>query len=96
MFAICHWEVSTYSFLKLAIALLLYDWILTVGREKQYIWRSPISSSSILYLIIRYSSLAAAALTVKIDVRFSGIPSRVRIRTLPVVCIGTRVLILIP
>lgn len=40
------------------IALLLYDVVLTLGREYQYIWRSPKSwVSRALYVLNRYTVL---------------------------------------
>ena len=45
-------------------ALGIYDWVLTLGRERQYIWPRKTSKSAILFLIIRYSSLATIPFTI--------------------------------
>jgi uncharacterized protein DUF6533 len=37
-----------------ALALFMYDYTLTFGDELQYIWRRPVTSIKILYLILRY------------------------------------------
>lgn len=42
-----------------ALSILVYDYMLTFGDEVRYIWRRPISNIKVLYLILRYSVLAA-------------------------------------
>lgn len=50
-------EVLTY-----VIALLVWDGLLCLDREKRQIWNRKITGSSILYLVIRYSALFEYAL----------------------------------
>jgi hypothetical protein len=42
-----------------ALAILVYDYLLTFSDEVRYIWRRPISNIKVLYVIMRYSVLAA-------------------------------------
>ncbi|KAH9930447.1 uncharacterized protein BXZ73DRAFT_101821 [Epithele typhae] len=52
------------SWLSVAsLVLVLYDYLLTLDREIHYIWRRSVSSASILYLVLRYVSLAAVVVT---------------------------------
>ncbi|KAH9993505.1 hypothetical protein BJV74DRAFT_368159 [Russula compacta] len=37
-----------------ALAMLAYDYMLTFGDEIEYIWRRPITSVKVIYLILRY------------------------------------------
>jgi hypothetical protein len=34
--------------------MLVYDYILTFGDEIEYIWRRPVTSVKVIYLILRY------------------------------------------
>ncbi|SRR5216683_2246770 len=38
-----------------ALSILVYDHMLTFGDEVRYIWRRPITSVKVLYIILRYS-----------------------------------------
>ncbi len=40
--------------LAVALAMFVYDYMLTFGDEIQYIWRQPITGIKVLYLILRY------------------------------------------
>jgi len=40
-------------------SVLVYDLLLTLGDEIQYIWRRPVTSVKVLYLILRYGATAA-------------------------------------
>ncbi|KAH9941699.1 uncharacterized protein BXZ73DRAFT_98090 [Epithele typhae] len=46
-----------------SLAIVGYDYFLTLDREIQYIWKRKISSASVIYIVIRYSSLASNVLT---------------------------------
>ncbi|KAI0248202.1 hypothetical protein BJV78DRAFT_1238794 [Lactifluus subvellereus] len=37
-----------------ALAILVYDYLLTSGDEIRYIWRRPVTSIKVLYLLLRY------------------------------------------
>jgi hypothetical protein len=37
-----------------ALAMFVYDYMLTLGDEIKYIWRRPVTGVKILYLILRY------------------------------------------
>ncbi|KAI1794387.1 hypothetical protein LXA43DRAFT_1091907 [Ganoderma leucocontextum] len=61
------------NFHIMAITILgLYDWILTLGRERQYIWRRATSNSAILFPVIRYASLATIPFTAIMSNYFPG------------------------
>jgi len=40
-----------------AISVLYYDWVLTSGVEISSIWRKPLSTSAIFFLLNRYLSV---------------------------------------
>jgi hypothetical protein len=42
-----------------ALSILMYDHLLSFGDEVQYIWRRPVTSIKVLYVILRYSSALA-------------------------------------
>lgn len=42
-----------------ALAMYVYDYVLTFGDEVRYIWRRPFSRIKMLYLILRYGVLFA-------------------------------------
>ncbi|KAH9941696.1 uncharacterized protein BXZ73DRAFT_98087 [Epithele typhae] len=44
-------------------AIVGYDYFLTLDHEIQYIWKRKITSASVIYIVIRYSSLIANVLT---------------------------------
>ncbi|EJF59510.1 hypothetical protein DICSQDRAFT_138446 [Dichomitus squalens LYAD-421 SS1] len=44
--------------------LIYYDWLLVFDREIRYVWPRPLSSSSVLYIIIRYLSIFQMLLTI--------------------------------
>jgi Family of unknown function (DUF6533) len=44
-----------------ALAMYVYDYMLTFADEVQYIWRRPVTGIKILYLILRYGVLFAEA-----------------------------------
>ncbi|KAH9941674.1 uncharacterized protein BXZ73DRAFT_98062 [Epithele typhae] len=46
-----------------SIAIVSYDYFLTLDREIQYIWRRKFTSASAIYIVTRYSSLAANIFT---------------------------------
>lgn len=38
----------------MGFTILIYDLLLTLGDEVQYIWRRPVTNVKVLYLILRY------------------------------------------
>ena len=50
----------------------MYDYILSFDREARYIWRRRLSSASVLYVLLRYASLAAVVSTMLNLFPFSG------------------------
>jgi hypothetical protein len=42
-----------------ALAMFVYDYMLTFGDEVHYIWRRPFTHIKMLYLILRYGVLLA-------------------------------------
>ncbi|GBE83934.1 hypothetical protein SCP_0509930 [Sparassis crispa] len=42
------------------VCLLWYDYLLTFSEEVQYIWKSRLSVSSVLFYVIRYSALLSS------------------------------------
>ncbi|KAI0687744.1 hypothetical protein BC835DRAFT_1309104 [Cytidiella melzeri] len=46
------------------LALLLYDILLNLGREKQLVWDTKFRSSSVLYYVVRYPVLAFQIFTI--------------------------------
>ncbi|KAI6107942.1 hypothetical protein F5141DRAFT_87346 [Pisolithus sp. B1] len=44
------------------ITLMVYDHAITLGEEYDLFWRGPLSLSKVLYLLIRYLTLAFSAL----------------------------------
>ena len=53
----------TYGTASNSAALFCYDYLLTFDREVQYLWRRKFASSTVLYALMRYSTLAAFVLT---------------------------------
>lgn len=45
-------------------AFVVYDYLLTSGREIRYIWRRGFSGPAILFYVMRYSALANAIFVV--------------------------------
>jgi Family of unknown function (DUF6533) len=52
-------SVHTSFLAAAAVAMLVYDYLLTIGDEVQYIWRPPITSIKVFYLILRYGVVIA-------------------------------------
>lgn len=77
----CHPEVCRYTdrqvrhvFLtKLILVLLLYDYILTTRDEIRHIWKNRLTGATVFYILIRYSALLDAVMTLITEVRISTI-----------------------
>jgi len=55
-----------------ALSIVVYDHILTFGDEVKYIWRRPVTSIKVLYVVLRYSVALAEIVYFQ---ALSGLPS---------------------
>ncbi|KAI6120543.1 hypothetical protein EV401DRAFT_1397622 [Pisolithus croceorrhizus] len=46
------------------VTLMLYDHAITLGKEYDFFWRGPLSLSKVLYLLIRYLTLALSVVLI--------------------------------
>ncbi|KAG2335702.1 hypothetical protein BDR05DRAFT_1006543 [Suillus weaverae] len=51
---IINWNIVFSHWIVAAGAVVIYDWVLTLGQEIELIWRQRWSLMTVLYLIIRY------------------------------------------
>jgi len=56
------------------VMLLVYDWLLMLSKEVQYVWRSSWNYTKVLYLMARYTPFAAMALMVRNQLAFDASP----------------------
>ncbi|KAF9458376.1 hypothetical protein BDZ94DRAFT_106988 [Collybia nuda] len=68
-------EVLTHNYLRVfANSILFYDYIITIGREVEYIWRRPKSNSSYYFFLNRYNSLLGNVVIMGLS--FTAFPRR--------------------
>ncbi|KAG1774450.1 hypothetical protein EV702DRAFT_524302, partial [Suillus placidus] len=54
LWALINWNIVFSYWTVAAGAVLVYDWVLTLGQEIELIWRQRWSLMTVLYLVIRY------------------------------------------
>ncbi|KAI5988993.1 hypothetical protein EDD15DRAFT_2285692 [Pisolithus albus] len=55
-------------------ALMVYDYLISIDREVEYIWKRPRTTTTILYLIVRYFGTAYGLINT--TVFFSDVSSK--------------------
>jgi len=73
------------AMLASAMALQLYDWLLTLPREVEYIWRADWNWSKVLYLLTRYMPFITIALVIRNQFALDPTPESCK-RTLQAIC----------
>ncbi|KAG2335679.1 hypothetical protein BDR05DRAFT_313448 [Suillus weaverae] len=54
LWALINWNIVFSYWTVAAGAVVVYDWVLTLGQEIELIWRQRWSLMTVLYLVIRY------------------------------------------
>lgn len=57
----------------MGFTILIYDLLLTLGDEVQYIWRRPVTNIKVLYLILRYGVAIAQVVYFQGEARREGV-----------------------
>ncbi|KAG2341259.1 hypothetical protein BDR05DRAFT_465102 [Suillus weaverae] len=57
LWPLINWNIVYSYWIVAAGAVVVYDWVLTLGQEIELIWRQRWSLMTVLYLVIRYIGL---------------------------------------
>lgn len=86
---VCSGRADACALIIYSTAIVVFDYFLNLDREVLYIWRRSLASATVLYLLLRYASLASLVVTMLSLFPYSGKSSAVRIASIPGVLLLT-------
>lgn len=66
---------SSRTFMSVCLGVLVWEWLMTLRLEIQYVWRQAFGSTSVLFLLTRYGALAELSVITYIMYWVSHLPT---------------------